>query len=231
MSLIRRESAAARAAAAFRAPDPVLAGDAMAGPAPRPKQADPRDIRIAELRANSEALTQELASLKAEIETVRGLAHDEGREAGRKEAESQEAERLKQLAGALTAARQAFDERLSEERDIGIDIALAALRKVLGNPAHYRDLVTATALHHAAGLARTTVIQLSVSSADFPDETALSALQASLGKVRVVADPAMPPGSCKFDLTHGQLNAEIPAQAAALEALLGQTQTRVTERV
>lgn len=231
MSLIRRNSEQALTAAAFPPAKPAAAATTSARSATQAEQTDPRDIRIAALRADCDALTQQIADLKAEIESVRVQAYEEGREAGRDEAESREAERLTKLAEALDTARQDFDERIAQEHDFGIEIALAALRKVLGNPAHYRDLVAATAQHHAAGLASSTVVKLSVSAADFPDGAALAPLQSSLGQVRIVADPAMPAGSCRFELTHGQLDAEIPAQAASLESLLIQAHPGVAERV
>jgi type III secretion protein L len=231
MSLIRRNSEQARSAAAFQTARPEVAGAAPTASAPKAEQADPRDIRIAALRADCEALNEEIAALKAEVEAVRVEAFDEGCEAGRNEVETREAERLAQLSDALNTARQEFDEHLSLEQGFGIEIALAALRKVLGDPGHYRDLVAKTAQHHAAGLASSTVIRLSVSTADFPDEAALAPLQSSLAQVRVEADPAMPRGSCRFALTHGQLDAEIPSQATSLEALLIQSHPGVAERV
>lgn len=227
MTLIRRSSEQARTASTFRSARGAAAG---APTTTTPAHVDPRDAQITALRAERDALAQQLAGLNDAVDEARAAAFGDGRETGRYEAESLEAERLEQLKVALREARSRFDDQLADDQDLGIEIALAALRRVMGDPAHYCDLVIATARHHAAALERTTVIQLAVSPVDFTDEAALAPLRAALGQIPIEIDPDLPAGGCRFDLTLGQLDAQVPAQANKLEALLIQTHPGMAER-
>lgn len=217
MTLIRRASVPPRSVSAFR----TLRDAAQVIEAKQPETAeDPREQQLARLREECDMLARQVETLRTDAENARLEGYEEGRAAGRDEAERRDAERLTQLESALVGARNDLVERLSEERDLAIEIALAALRRAIGDPAHYRELVTATARHHAAALERGAMLQLAVSPADFADSAALAELQAAMGQIRIELDPELAPGGCRFDLTLGQLEAHIPVQAVALEALL-----------
>ena len=222
MALIRRDSDKAARAAALA----VALADGRSlhdGPTREAPQLDPRDAALQDMAARNSQLEAALAKARLDIERVSEEKFEAGRQAGRQEATSRETERVRALDSALKGAQTSLERQLGAERDLAIEIALEALRRVLGDPVHYRDLVRQTARVHAAAIERGTLVRLVVSAGDFTEAAALAELGQVLGQVRVEADCAMPAGTCRFDLSLGKLDASIPAQAQAIEALLIET--------
>lgn len=228
MTLIKGNSAIAKRAAAFRSPS-VAAEVASA----RHQVAIQNDITAeAEDKQGAQvrALTDQVEALEAALRTAqdqneidRAEAFEQGREEGLAAAETREHERIAVLQGAVTEALATLERKVDQERDLAIDIARAALDRVVADPALYHGLVAETARRHAAGLQRGSIVGLRVSPIDFPDADALAALPQLGTHAKVEADPALEAGACIFDLSLGSFDVSIPRQLAAIEGALEQT--------
>ncbi len=228
MTLIKRSSALAGRAAAFRA-DTAPARRGFGDPLAPPPQDDGTGDGIDDTRERyMQLLEARIAELEAALrdgESEREDAsadafrrgHAEGREEGLAAAATREQERVEAVQDAVAKAVSTIDRKIDGERDLAIDIARAALDRILADPAMYHGLVAETARRHAAALQRGTILRLRVSPLDFPDASALEVLPRLSGGAVVEADPSIEAGSCIFDLTLGSLDASIPRQLIAID--------------
>lgn len=211
MTILKRDSRTAVHAARF---------DGARAVATPVATTDPLAEEMAGLRAQLTARERELAAQAEAADAACAEAFARGRDEGRAEAAGDDQARLAALVEGVEAALTAFDAHLSGARDLAVDIAETALAAMLGTVIPYRALVAATAARHAAALSHGTIVRLRVSAADFPEAAALATLPVFERAVEVSADPALAAGTCRFDLTLGELDASIPVQAAAIAQLL-----------
>lgn len=215
MTLIKNNSAAAKRAEAFRSPSVTAARAA----------AEAIDARDAQVQALTEKLREMEAALRAARERNEAdctQAFERGHQEGLAAAETHERERTDVLKGAAVNALAVFEQKLDRERDLAIDIARAALDRIVTDASLYHGLVVETARRHAAALQRGSILALRVSPADFPDAASLAALPQLGPHAKIEADPSLDAGACIFDLSLGSLDASMPRQLAAIEGIFEQ---------
>lgn len=228
MTLIKSDSAAAKRAEAFRPASATAAPIATDRRTARKIEfggdtIDERDLQV-------RTLTDQLREVEATLHTVReqneadcAQAFERGREEGRGEAEKGERERTGALKGAVADALATLEQKIDRERDLAIDIARAALDRIVTDPSLYHGLVAETASRHAAALQRGSIVALRVSPTDFPDADALAALPQLGPHAKIEADPSLDAGACIFDLSLGSFDASLPRQLAAIEGIFEQS--------
>lgn len=191
-----------------------------------PSAADLQTLRIAELEKSLQDTAARLSALGKSAEHREKQAyergHKEGQEAGQKQAQNRHDEQLKALTLGVAKARDAFEQGLVEtSRRLSIDLAQAALGRVLGDSALHGELIAASVGHHLAALSHDSVLAIEVSSADFPSEEALREAFAEAGAMpsqRVVAEAGRPAGSCVIRLKLGRLDLGLDSQGRRLGA-------------
>jgi flagellar biosynthesis/type III secretory pathway protein FliH len=219
--LIPREQAASRSVRAFRAFEDRASSEPWRGPRAGeiPTQLAPVETEVASLAERVRDLEEALIRERSEREKACEDSFAAGRDKGRGEAESDSAERLRILREAVREAVAELHQALDQRGDMAVAIARAALAKMFGQQASYGSMVEATIRHQLAQIAEGSVIGIRVSAQDFEDDGG-SPLFAAEG-VRISREASLPAGSCLFDLTLGTLDASIPRQAGALDAVLG----------
>lgn len=229
MTLIKGGTASAKRAAAFRPRTPPPANmltehDAtMAFIEEATMQSDDYGRQMHMLTNRIDEMEDAMQAAQDRHEAECAEAREHGLKEGFAAATTREQERIDILKGAVSEALATLERKIDSERDLAIDIARAALDRIVADPSLYRGLVTETARRNAAGLQRSSIVGLRVSVADFPDADALAALPPLGNHVKVEADPSLEPGACIFDLSLGSLDASIPRQLAAIEVALEQT--------
>lgn len=222
MTLFKAHSATAKFALPFRASASDVGNRSAPDTTDTLGEADRQAQQLASLRANITELETKLDDMQARQREECAEAFERGRTEGLALAESREAERLVLLNDSLGNFVREVSDRIDRDRDLAIDIARAAIARVVANPELYHGLVTETARRNAANLLQSTLIRLRVSPTDFPDTEALAMLPALGAHVGVEADPALDAGACIFDLSLGSLDASIPRQFVAIENALDQ---------
>ena len=229
MTLIKGGTALAKRAAAFRSrtlpPVNALAENSTTTAIieEATTQSDDHSRQIQALINQIDEMEAAMRAAQGRHEAECAEARERGLEEGFATATTREQERVDALKGAIGEALATLERKIDSERDLAIDIARAALDRIVADPSLYHGLVTETARRNAAGLQRSSIIGLRVSVADFPDADALAALPPLGNHVKVEADPSLEPGACIFDLSLGSLDASIPRQLAAIEGALEQT--------
>ncbi|WP_394539633.1 hypothetical protein PRJ39_03070 [Lysobacter enzymogenes] len=214
--------------------DPAPAALPAAAAAP-----DPQALRIAELEQALAAAQAQSASQAKAAETrekqafERGRAH--GEQAGQAAAQQRYDERVQALTEAVEGAQQRLETQLVDvARDWSLQLAQAALARIVGDGSLHAELVARTLAHHLSALNRDSVLAVEVSSqdfpdADFPDQPALRAAlsrYAALPPCRIDADPSRAAGSCVVRLKLGRLDLGLPAQRERLDAAFAQLRER-----
>lgn len=222
MSLIKSDTP--NAAAPLWRPDDVAAGLPAA-----PESADPvaeeraaMMAQLASLRTERDLCAKRVKALEAEmIDAVRD-AQAAGLDLGRAEAASRADEAVQHLQQSLVGglARLAADEASLET--LAVEIARAALAKVLAEPADPARLVEAAIRRQLAHLNTEMLIRVEVAGADFPDPERLAQLAKEVGggRVQVLANRALPSGDCRLKLTLGEVEIGLPQQWRRLTAVL-----------
>lgn len=229
MTLIKGDTALAKRAATYRSRTLSSASAFAANGTVTPvtgeaiTEPDDHDRQIQALLDRIDEMDATMRAAQARHEAECAEARERGIEEGLASATTREQERVDTLKGAVAEALATLERKIDGERDLAIDIARAALDRIVADPALYHGLVTETARRNAAGLQRSSIVGLRVSVADFPDTDALTALPPLGTHVKVEADPSLEPGACIFDLSLGSLDASIPRQLAAIEGALEQS--------
>ncbi len=229
-----RPSVAAQPTPARPAPEAAAqAAPATAPPAVAPP-ADPA-LTEAEIEQRSLALAQRM--MQAESEQLRKTAREEGLRAGREEglrqAQTQVAEQLTAQQARFQEVADALVQALARERqateDAALELAMAALARVLGE-APDAARVAAVVRQASAQLRDPSQLRIRLAPADLAllkeagiDPTALAPQAAD---VQWVADPAVQ-GGCVLQTAAGNLDARLHKQVSALaDALLQTYRTR-----
>ena len=159
------------------------------------------------------ALEEASAARDAAVEA----ALERGREEGRQTADQLGAERLHALREALAQTSVAWRTRLQEDGDMAIEIARAAVHKILGE-ANPRAALAAEIVRNAvAQIAAGTIVAVRVSASDFANDDELAALADDLGAIRIVRDRDLSSGGCELELIMGTVDASLGTQLALLD--------------
>jgi flagellar assembly protein FliH len=190
------------AQAADQVPPPA-AGTAPAQPAPAPAALQ----EAARLKVEAE-----LAELRAEAER-RGYAagHEKGEADARRELQSR-IERFQGMAEQLAEARAGV---LAEAEDGVVELAFAALCRILGEQAASREGVLAMVARCTAGAREREQVGVRL----HPDDFALLG-EATAHQARFSPDPGIALGGCIVDSSTGALDARLETQLARLAETL-----------
>jgi flagellar assembly protein FliH len=226
--LIRRQDAAMRALSPFAVPLSSALPTRMQGENPeleeRAADALPGDVHhaeLAQLQARLEGLETALDEAEATREAAVTAALEQGREEARQAADDLGAERLQALRDRLAQTAQECLAQLKEQGDLAVEIALAAIHKILGEASPRSALVEELVSNAIGQVSGGLVLAVRVSAKDFAAEEELAALASELGAVRIVRDADLPCGGCELELTLGTIDASLDVQLAALDRELG----------
>jgi flagellar biosynthesis/type III secretory pathway protein FliH len=181
------------------------------GSAGTPAAGDPEHAaRLAELeqlRAKLAERDRELAALRAELGSAFERGEAKGREAGLREAETSEAQRLARLEAGIGRALGAFEQALTGLERLAPALAHEALAGIVGAADDRLALIEATVRHQLTIVEAGSVVHIDVSAADFVDDEALEAFERTLGPQAPVvrASVALKSGECGIKLKLGAL--------------------------
>lgn len=222
MTLIKSDTADA-AAPRWR-PD-LVAERPPAAPEPLDPMADERAAlmaQIASVAAERDLYAARLQALEAELITAVAAAEARGLEIGRAEAVSRADDAVRQLEQGLAAglAQLVADEAALET--LAVQVARAALAKVLDNPADPALLVEGAIRRQLASLASEMLVRVEVAEADFPDPARLAQLGQVVGRgrVQVLANRTLVSGDCRLKLKLGEVEIGLPQQWRSLAKVL-----------
>ena len=176
---------------------------------------DSLNLRLAEQEA-------QLTDLREDARTAFERGEAKGREAGRREAEAQETQRLARLEAAIEQAHQAFRQSLAGLEYLAPALAHEALSRILAPSEARSQLVTGILARQLAAVEAGSVLHVEVSASDFPDDLALEALEGTLGSLgpAVHASVSLKSGDCRIKLKLGTLDVGLDRQWGCLGALL-----------
>lgn len=185
-------------------------------------------LRIAELgRRLEETLTEleDMRAQQAQAQAAIAKARTEGYEAGLVEggriADARIAALEKTLTQAATEATAALSASLVHLETAAGELASIALERIVGDPSTRQDLVAETIARAVGVLSADTVVEMEVSSRDFPDLARLEAVAPAGCKVRALE--THPSGACRLRLRIGELDLDLDGQTIRLRALLDPT--------
>lgn len=196
----------------------VLQGETPAAAALRepialPMTAGPSAVPTAALSADPQAL-----------EAARQQAYDEGYSKGEAEGRSVWSADNQRLASLIAEIDAQWRSRIEDAEELAIEIAFAALSRLLGTELAQRDTVIAmvkrTLLEAQADRTRLSV-HLSPHDFDFLGEEGRALLTVDRPNLECVADVRVKVGGCLLEMAHGTLDGRIEIQLARLkEAVL-----------
>lgn len=172
---------------------------------------NPADVRheceqaIAELRQSLER-TREEADQREESAFERGLRE------GREEAADHSEQRLTLLAEALEALRQDHSARMAQMELLALQLAQAALGRIIGDPALRPTLIADTMAFHLDRIRRDLVLSIRVSAVDFPANERWDALTQDYPDISLERDGTLASGACMAKLKLGVLDLGLDGQ-------------------
>ncbi|MFC5475500.1 hypothetical protein [Paraherbaspirillum soli] len=175
--------------------------------------------RIAVLE--KEALLAAEAASKREAESGR-QAYEKGVADGLKRAEQDWDVQVQTLKEGMQQALAVFSADLNRLEGLSLAVTRAVLDKMVGDPDHRREWVTASIKHQLERLAASAVLGVSVSRHDFPDAEAVAVLCHALGATDCQVDPQLPAGGCRLKLTLGTVDIDAGTQLQTLGKLFAQ---------
>jgi flagellar biosynthesis/type III secretory pathway protein FliH len=164
-----------------------------------------------------------LAALEARHEQLIAAATEQGKRDALAAHKRDEAAHAAKLASAIDASVAAFLAKVEELNRSAAMICENTLATLIGDARNHRELIAAAVSQQLRKLQQDAIIAVRVSSADFPDEAALSAIGTSGISLRqlLVRDQSMESGACKIELRLGTIEISLPAYWKALQASLG----------
>ena len=170
------------------------------------------DAAVAELRAQLRQAAEE-ADLREEA------AYERGTRDGREAAGAEQTEKAEQLAIAIGKAEQLLANRLEECELLSLQVARAALARILGDESRQSALIEETLRHHMGLVKRELVVGIRVSPLDF-DPGDLDRIRESYRSVSIDCDDDLESGECRIDLRLGQLDLGLAGQGRRLAELI-----------
>ncbi len=189
---------------------------------------DPRAEELTALHGEIARLTAERAQAAIQAERIAArhkdalaAVRDEGFRDGLAAADRRENERLEALRTGLADEALRFGDRLAALDTLAVAIARAALDKIFARSDAMDEMVAAALSRHLATITDHSLLAVRVSADDFPDPATLERAMRAIGRpVSVTSDDMLPPGACQIAARLGHVDLDIPAQRAALFALL-----------
>lgn len=179
----------------------------------------PLEHALENAREEIARLETQLAEERIAAERDAVAAYEAGKAAGRSAADDGMRQKQDAIETALRAAQAGWAERLDGLDALAVHLARAVLARLFAQSDDFADFVTRAVALKLATLRAGSVVTLTVSAQDFPDETARAVLAAGSGAA-IVADPALATGACRLDLTLGHIDLGIGALAGEVDAAL-----------
>ncbi|MFK3647513.1 hypothetical protein ACI2IY_03620 [Lysobacter enzymogenes] len=208
-------------------------------PTPAAPAVDAPALRIAELERALASAQAQLATQAKAAETRETQAFERGRkqgaEAGQAAAQDRYDERVRVLTEAVGGAQERFETQLADvARDWSLQLAQAALARIVGDASAHADLIARSLAHHLSALSQDSVLAVEVSALDFPDREFpdQASLRAALSRhgalppCRVDTDPGRAAGTCIVRLKLGRLDLGLESQRQRLNATFAQLRER-----
>ena len=189
--------------------------DSLAGTGPSESERRLRQLEDAlrEASAREDELRRTMEQRERE---ARQQGRDEGEKAAVNRQEQDWSQRTDAFLKALTTCTAQVDQRFAELEAFALDLAECALASLLGDPAQYAPLLSASIRHHAGRLVGDTVLAIHVCATDLPDATLLAGSLPTALASRVKTSTDLAPGTCRVELTSGSMDLGLAAQAARL---------------
>jgi type III secretion protein L len=171
----------------------------------------------AALQARIEALEAQLRAQREHGQHQERAAYEKGLREGADKTALELQQRWDRQADAVVraanAAQHAFGARIEALETLALDLAEAALSRVLADPTRHAGLLAETIAHHLQGMQRN-VVRVTVSRHDFPSEGALDLLASLPEQLRrsIEVSGDLPAGACHIDLALGHADLGLPSQ-------------------
>lgn len=183
-------------------------------PIPQPREERPRtDTVTTELRERLRQTAEE-ADMREEA------AYERGTRDGREAAGTEQAERTELLAAAIGTAERLLANRLEECELLSLQVAHAALARILGDESRQSQLVEETIRRHMELLKREMVVAIRLSPQDFGQPGDLDELRRAYPSISIDCDPDLESGDCLVDLRLGHLDLGLAGQRRSLAELI-----------
>jgi flagellar biosynthesis/type III secretory pathway protein FliH len=186
-------------------------------PTSTPNPAPVQEDLTSSLKARVDELEQKLRIQLEEASLRERDAYEKGSRDGAEKMASELQKRWDREAQAIgqaaAEALERFEAHLAHWKAISLEIAEAALDRVIGDSRRYAELLTQTIVHHLEGIQRS-VVCIAVSARDFPGDEAMALLAELPDHLRrtVEVRQDLPSGSCLVDLTLGHADLGVPSQ-------------------
>lgn len=193
----------------------------ISAPAPEVQAAPDLEALVAQARQTV------LLQIKQEAESVRELARQrglqEGRQAGIEEAKKEfasELVRIRSLAGNL---QQALSSQFQGVEDVMVEIAFAAICKILGQTAFTQEGIRSLVRQASADMLRLERIVVRLHPADLAalrSSALLDSVLSNASQISWLADNGVQMGGCLLETERGDLDARLETQIARLREVL-----------
>ena len=181
------------------------------------------DSALDMLREQVLTLQAQIRELEQEAKQNESAAYERGLEEGKKQAEASLQrtydKQTELLTNAVQSATAQFSQTLEALLPLSLDIAEAALLRVIDQPSHYKDLVVQIVERQLRHVSSDAVLTITVSAEDFPaGSTSESELQAIASRhgLTVTLKPTAAAGTCLLQLALGRIDASLPLQRRRL---------------
>lgn len=192
---------------------------------------DPRDQECERLRAQLASLEEKLAQVEAAATDAVGVAHEEGRKQGLREAEDREAERVSMLGAGIAVAIGDWQTRLEGWDGLAAALAGAALGRMFEPHDDLSERVTRMLARQLREIRRASVVTIHVSRNDFTDGDALALLGRRLSaegaSLSIEIDPELEAGTCRIACRLEHIDLDAHGNWSTLVRLLDQMATGV----
>lgn len=176
--------------------------------------------RVARLEQSVVERDQYIAELEPKIagRFEEGLA--QGRAEGLRMAQTQESERLELLRDHMRTAASDLSANLNATERLAALLARECLDRLFGDGEQRTHVVIDLIRHQMAEIETGTVLSIEVSTSDFPDDAALSALRTDAFERVQLIRRDLPIGACRMRLKLGEIEIGLDQQWGTLRQLL-----------
>lgn len=183
--------------------------------------APPLNPEIDALTKENARLAETLRILKQETDEAIRAARSEGRAQAISEFQRDEKSALEALSKHLDEAFRDFRNRIETWDDLSLAVAQTALSKIIRAPEFYHPLLTDMIALQIGQVSRESIIDIRVSTEDFPDHVALQQLLDKLGtgNLQICSDESVRRGGCIIRLRIGEVESGLDLKWDALVSL------------
>jgi type III secretion protein L len=165
-----------------------------------------------EFEATIVGLRQQLDRAREEADQREESAFERGLREGREEAGDHAEKRTALLAEALTALQQDQSARIAEMELLALQLAKAALGRIIGDPAQRSALIADVIAHHLSRIRRDLVLAIRFSAEDFAAPEQWAALAEAHPAIALERDSTLASGECAASLKLGTLDLGLAGQ-------------------